>query len=279
MSPSSPSQSKAMPRIVQVAARAFAPLLVALILGLWLYTRFFSLTPEEEHAQSPSDRGGILIGVADGRYHVEALVEQGGIMRLFMLGQSAGEIIDVEMQTLNAYVNTGQFSVTSLALEPDPQTGDRRGYTSQFVGRLPADFSEGPLRLTISGLRIGAERFQFGLAWAEQPFLAVMPPKIEDDEERRLYLMAGGLYSESDITANGGLTASEKFVGFKAQHDLDTRPGDPLCPITRTKANPECAWTIGGRRYEFCCPPCIDEFVRQAKEQPDQIQPPEAYVR
>jgi YHS domain-containing protein len=36
---------------------------------------------------------------------------------------------------------------------------------------------------------------------------------------------------------------------------------------------------IGGKTYEFCCPPCIDEFVILAKEDPDRVLPPEAYVQ
>jgi YHS domain-containing protein len=107
--------------------------------------------------------------------------------------------------------------------------------------------------------------------------LSAMPRKVEDDAERALYLVAAGLYSEEDIAANGGMTPSQTFVDFRAQHDFNPQPGDPICPITRTKANPECGWTINGDRYAFCCPPCIDEFVARAKEQPDQIDPPEAY--
>ena len=34
-----------------------------------------------------------------------------------------------------------------------------------------------------------------------------------------------------------------------------------------------------GKTYEFCCPPCVDEFVRMAKETPDQIKAPEMYVK
>jgi hypothetical protein len=36
---------------------------------------------------------------------------------------------------------------------------------------------------------------------------------------------------------------------------------------------------VGGNRYEFCCPPCIDRFVRAAKEQPATIKEPEDYVK
>ena len=35
---------------------------------------------------------------------------------------------------------------------------------------------------------------------------------------------------------------------------------------------------IGGRTYRFCCPPCVDEFVKTAKEQPGEVREPEDYV-
>ena len=85
-------------------------------------------------------------------------------------------------------------------------------------------------------------------------------------------------YSLADIAANGSLVPSEKYRGFRAAHDFQPQPGDRLCPITRTKAHPECTWIVGGQTYEFCCPPCIAEFVRQAKEQPERIMSAEEYV-
>ena len=105
-----------------------------------------------------------------------------------------------------------------------------------------------------------------------------MPPQVADAEEQNLYLSPAGGYSLEDIAANGTKLPSEKFRGFRAQHDIRPQPGDQLCPITRTKAHRECTWIVGGQAYEFCCPPCIAEFIRQAKEQPDDIRPPAAYV-
>ena len=105
-----------------------------------------------------------------------------------------------------------------------------------------------------------------------------MPRQIANADERNLYLSPAGAYSLADIAANGRRLPSEKFGDFRAQHDFRPRPGDRLCPITRTKAHRECAWIVGGQTYEFCCPPCIAEFVLQAKEQPEHIRPPEAYV-
>ena len=31
------------------------------------------------------------------------------------------------------------------------------------------------------------------------------------------------------------------------------------------------ALTVNGKRYEFCCTPCLDKFVKWAKEKPDKI--------
>jgi YHS domain-containing protein len=107
----------------------------------------------------------------------------------------------------------------------------------------------------------------------------VMPTKVVDEAERQLYLTPGGKYSAEDIKANGNLTAGQKYAGFKAKHDRDPKPGDRICPITDTKANPKCTWVIGGKTYSFCCPPCIDEFVRLAKENPDKVKNPDEYVQ
>ena len=46
-----------------------------------------------------------------------------------------------------------------------------------------------------------------------------------------------------------------------------------------TKANPKIAWQVDGKKYLFCCPPCVDEFVRMAKEEPETLKLPEEYVQ
>jgi hypothetical protein len=109
--------------------------------------------------------------------------------------------------------------------------------------------------------------------------LPVMPQRAGDDEEQQLHRTPGGAYTQADIEANGRTLPSQKYRGFQARHDVNPRPGDRLCPVTRTVASPRCTWKVGDREYQFCCPPCIDEFVRLAREFPDQILPPEAYVK
>ena len=106
-----------------------------------------------------------------------------------------------------------------------------------------------------------------------------MPTQLPESEEQELHLSPGGNYTMTDVVANGRMVPSQKYRGFQARHDYEPVIGDRLCPVTRTKANDSCTWTINGRVYQFCCPPCIDEFVRLAKQDPDRLLPPEAYVK
>jgi YHS domain-containing protein len=106
-----------------------------------------------------------------------------------------------------------------------------------------------------------------------------MPTKVVNDQEKELYLQPGGKYSLEDIQANGSQTATQKFANFMSAHDMNPKPGARICPVTRTLANAECSWVIGGQEYQFCCPPCIDEFVKLAKEKPEEILNPAEYVK
>jgi YHS domain-containing protein len=56
-------------------------------------------------------------------------------------------------------------------------------------------------------------------------------------------------------------------------------PGDKICPISKTKANEQFAWVIDGKNYTFCCPPCIDEYVKLAKEQPEALESPDSFIK
>jgi hypothetical protein len=107
---------------------------------------------------------------------------------------------------------------------------------------------------------------------AGQPDRDWMSPRsLTSAAERELFLTPGGAYTEADIDANGRTTPSVRYAAFQARHDLNPQSGDPLCPITRTKASPDCTWIIAGHTYQFCCPPCIDEFVRLAKDQRQEL--------
>jgi hypothetical protein len=187
-------------------------------------------------------------------------------------------VIDVPAEPLAAHVTPiGEAEAYLLTVDPVPQPGDAAGRTSQFVGRLPPECTGRPVAVTVSNLRIGRDRFR--VAFESPGHDMDMPTKVLDAEERELYLTPGGKYTAADIAANGRRTASEKFRGFRAKHDFAPQPGDPICPVTRTKADPRCAWVVGGNEYLFCCPPCVDEFVRTAKERPGEIRDPGEYVQ
>ena len=99
------------------------------------------------------------------------------------------------------------------------------------------------------------------------------------EDERALYLTAGGKYTQEDIERNGSTVPSVKFDGIASEHDDNPKVGDRICPISKTKANEAFAWIIDGKTYTFCCPPCVDEYVRLAKERPDELKSPEDFIK
>jgi hypothetical protein len=235
---------------------------------------------EEEHPHKPGAHGGIIIPIGSDSYHAEAVIETNGNFRLLMLGKDETRIQEVDVQPVKAYVKAiGDPNATPIDLAAVPQDGDAPDKTSQFVGELPEAFRGKQLDVTIPNLRIAGERFRVGFTTVTENHAEEMPGSLPADEERKLYLTAGGKYTEADIKANGSVTASQKFKGIKSSHDAKPKPGDRICPISMTKANPEFTWIVDGKSYQFCCPPCVDEFVRSAKERPEELQDPDTFIK
>ncbi len=235
---------------------------------------------EGEHAHKPGEHGGIIVEIGRDNYHAEAVFEKGGVLRLYTLGKDEAKIQEVESQTLTGYVKPeGGTEATSFEFRPVPQPGDAEGKTSLFVAKLPKELAGKNLEVTIPSIRIGGERFRLGFKSVSAAHDEDLLDKVSGEEERQLYLTPGGKYTEADIKANGNRTASQKFKGVMSSHDRKPKSGDKICPITRTKANPKITWIVGGQTYEFCCPPCIDEFVKTAKEHPEEIKEPGSYVK
>ncbi len=236
---------------------------------------------EEVHPHIPGAHGGFIVPIGRDSYHAEAIFEKEGAISLYMLGADESRIHEVENQDLIAYAKSaGGSEATPIELKPSPQTGDSTGKTSRFAGTLPESLWGRPVEVTIPILRIGADRFRLGFSsQVESHSGEAMPAKVSSQEEQDLYLTPGGIYTQADIEANGNVTASQKFAGFIAAHDLKPKPGDKICPITLTKANAKCAWIIAGKPYEFCCPPCVDEFVKLAKTDSAKVLAPADYVK
>lgn len=237
---------------------------------------------DDEHGHKPTTHGGTLISIGSDSYHAEAVFEKGGILRLYTLGKDEATILEVENQTLTGFAKAkGSAESESFVLTAKPQPGDKEGMTSLFMGQLPKGVASKPVDVTIPAIRIGKERFRLAFQSTSNPtdqaFEHSFPAKVVKDEETKLYLTPGGKYTEADIKANGNKTASQKFEGIKAEHDSKPKQGDKICPISLTKANPKFSWIINGQSYEFCCPPCVDEFLLLAKEKPGELKPEEHY--
>lgn len=240
------------------------------------------------HAAEPVDHehgvglhGGMIVSLGRDSYHVEPVFERDGVLRLYLLGPDETRLQETQRQTLTAYVRAkGAGEALPVPIAAEPQEGDGVGTTSRFKGIIPEALRGIPLEVTIPNLRIEGERFRVAFSSvprADRP--AAMPASLPADAATALFVTPGGRYTAADIEANGRRTPQQAFPSFRAKHDADPKVGDKLCPISETKANPACTWIIGGKTYEFCCPPCVEEFVRMAKETPDAIRDPEAYVK
>lgn len=235
---------------------------------------------EGDHAHKPGSHGGVIVPIGTDSYHAEAVIEKGGTFRLLTLGKDESRIQEVDEQPIKAYVKTvGQPDAVPVELTATPQDGDAPGQTSQFVGELPEELRGQPLEVTIPNIRINGERFRVGFTTQTAAHQEEMPANLPAAEEQTLYLTPGGKYTEADIEANGKVTASQKFKGVMSSHDMKPKSGDRICPITLTKASPKFTWVIDGKPYQFCCPPCVDEFVKLAKEQPEDVKIPDTYIK
>lgn len=235
-----------------------------------------------DHEHGTGANGGLILPLGRENYHIEPVFESGGVLRLYLLGADETRVQETERQTLKAFVKlAGGRETVAIEIAAEPQEGDAEGMTSRFKGVIPESLRESQVEVMIPNLRIEGQRFRVGFSSVipEHHDDGAMPAPLADDASAALFLTPGGRYTEADIEANGRVTAKQKFMGFMAKHDMHPKRGDLICPITETKANPACTWVVGGQTYQFCCPPCVEEFVRQAKESPDQIKEPKTYVK
>jgi hypothetical protein len=258
-----------------VAGIALIAALVAIAYAAWRSNPPAALP---DHRHDPGEHGGLIVAVGQDHYHVEALLAEGGVFKLFTLAQDQSRVLSVPLQTITAYVRSPEMvEAVPVPLAATPQVGDPTGQTSAFEGQLPLELVGSRLLVVVPSITIGTNRYRFGFA-TQDTHASQMPRKVTDAAERELYLTPGGKYSAADIQANGSQTASQRYRAFRSEHDMHPQSGEQVCPITNTKSNPKCTWVVNGKRYSFCCPPCIDEFVQLAKQHPEKILEPEEYV-
>lgn len=238
---------------------------------------------EEAHGHKPGAHGGILMSLGRDSYHAEAVFEKNGTIRLYMLGKDEARLQEVDVQDLTAYLTSeGATEADKMTFRPEPQTGDAKGKTSLFTATLPKDLVGKKVQVTVNNINVNGERFRIAFTndtKADGHAGVEMPAKKGSEEEQKLFLTAGGIYTAADIKANGDAVPTVKYKGIRAQHDDNPKAGEKICPISKTKANPKFTWVIGGKTYEFCCIPCIEEFVVLAKEKPGEVKDPSEYVK
>ena len=235
--------------------------------------------PGEEHGHKPGAHGGILVSLGKDSYHAEAVFEKGRKVRLYTLGKEETRVQEVDAQDLAAFVtHAGSTEAVPVTFKPEPQAGDAKSKTSLFVATLPENLAGRKVQVTINNIQIGTERFRIAFS-NEAVADAEMPAKKASDEEQALFLTPGGKYTEADVKANGNAVPTVKYKGVRPTHDDNPKAGQKICPISKTLANPKFTWVVGGKTYEFCCIPCIEEFVDKAKQKPDEVLDPSAYIK
>jgi YHS domain-containing protein len=238
---------------------------------------------DEAHGHKPGAHGGILVSLGQDSYHAEAVFEKNGTVRLYMLGKDEARVQEVDVQDLTAYLTAERATESDkMTFRAEPQPGDAKGKTSLFVATLPKDLIGKKVQVTVNNINVNGERFRIAFsnaAAAGEHGGAEMPAKKGNDEEQALFLTPGGSYTAADVQANGSTVPTVKYKGIRAQHDDNPKAGEKICPISKTKANPKFTWVIGGKTYEFCCIPCIEEFVVLAKEKPGEVKDPSEYVK
>lgn len=225
--------------------------------------------------------GGGMVQV--GSRQLELVREPSGQLRCYALSAEGTELRPIRSAALTVEVTPDGSTLTRrTALLPAPEPGDPPGTASVFTGTLPAGLAEAPVQVALTvpldGRRYRA-RFDLRPESGPAALPPAMPPPAAVTEQAALYAFPGGRYTAADIRANGAAPAAEKYRGLLPDHHLRPARGERVCPITRTRANPRFAWTINGKRYLFCCPPCIDEFVKKAKKNTASIPAPESYVQ
>jgi len=238
--------------------------------------------------------GGALAEWGEEEYHPEFTVDHSDqTATVYILDGSAKKAKPIAVKEISLTLKLKP--AVSLTLKAKPQEGDAPGSSSRFVGEHAAlgkvmDFA-GTLAAEINGKPYsgdfkeeahGDHDAKGGHSKANAKHGSGLDDIAKEAVggtpfEKELYLKPGGIYTAADIKANGDTVPSVKFAGKHWEHADDIKPGDPICPVTDNKGESACSWIVNGKTYLFCCPPCIDKFVKWAKNSPEKIKDPSAY--
>src|SRR5262245_40779521 len=79
----------------------------------------------DDHEHKPGAHGGIIVPLGRDSYHVEAVFEKGGVVRLYTLGKDEARVQEVDVQELVGFVTpVGSSEAEQLKFTAQPQPGD-----------------------------------------------------------------------------------------------------------------------------------------------------------
>jgi len=220
---------------------------------------------ENEHVHPESGPHGGPFAEWDDFYHAEFTVDHSAKeVTVYILDDKVKKAPKVDPAKITKVTLTviGSKPEIKIELKHDEKRTDEKGIA--FTGTHEQFSKSGELKLNISG-DVDNKHYSGDVTYK--------PAKTT-----QLFLTPSRIYTLADIKANGNTTPAEKFKGKVWAHEEDLKPGDKICPVTKNKADPECAWIVKGQRYEFCCPPCLDKFIGWAHNQPERIKDSKEYV-
>jgi hypothetical protein len=222
----------------------------------------------DPHSHEAGPHGG-PIADWDEKFHAEFTLNTANKEAVvFILDDKAKAAPKIEVKKISK-VKLNVTSVTpilQLDLVHDPKRSDDKGIA--YVATHDHFAKDVEIRGAIDGSVEGYKSPMTG------SFTYKPADKAKQQASRELYLKPGGIYTAADIKANG--TQKPKDLGLD---HVDPVVGDKICPVTGSKAHKEYQWVTQGQTYEFCCPPCVDTFLRWANKEPDKIKDAKEYVK
>ncbi len=224
---------------------------------------------------------GALAEWGDHNYHAEFTVDHAAReATVYILDGDAKNAKPITAKQIT--VALAEQPVVTFTLVPKALDGEPAGTASRFVGTHEFLATKKALAGTISAQVDGKpysgafkEGAHDGHGGARPAPAGAQPSQ----KEREVFLTPGGIYTRADIEKNGNTVPSVKYRGVSFDHADDLKPGDKVCPVTANKADEKCKWWVNGKAYQFCCAPCLEKFVKQAKETPEKIKEPSEYVK
>ncbi|MCI0705302.1 MAG: hypothetical protein L0241_29940, partial [Planctomycetia bacterium] len=233
--------------------------------------------PAEHPHEGP--HGGGIAQWGDDEYHLEFIVDHATkTATVYVLDDSVKKPKPIDAKELTLALKSSP--PVTMTLQAKPEESDPPGLASRFSVTHEALGKEQQFAGTISG-KVAGKPYSGDFAEKAHDGHGPASPGAPKptDREIALFMTPGGIYTQEDIQKNGNTVPAVKFYGISWSHEDNPKVGDKLCPVTVNKTDEKCAWWVNGKRYEFCCPPCLEKFVKMAKDSPEKVKDPDEYVK